>query len=645
MAKARQETEFQVNMELPTVTTSAVDTFYAPPKLSVDPSINALANSLSSIVPSLRRYSIQQDELAKEEAKGEAAVAFRKNNMKSFKQAVKEGKIPEGANPYFVEAYVQQELIQKAKQFKDELYAAWKNEGIANNTAPNAFEEFFARKSAEFKDSQKLDGYDPSDIASAFIPNAEAARASLFERHINTRIEVIETENRKLLSNNTISAIENNIDASGTFDISGLGQDLTKISADLISRGMNGNDVNSILIDTISQQASDLENEDVLDVLSEIKTATGTLADTAYAKEKVEQAENEILTKQIRKWNWENAKDDRELREYRENTVASAIGDINKLATVDVNKDGEINIADGIVNFDLEKYIRDNNITDGATVASLYQITNTIISAQDNVIDDKDYINQILIKMNNNIHDPDLMKEILDGMGKEYSVSRGLQIFNDYTRKRTDGQHYYMQGAGFKQLESSLRTAIKKDSLFTEDVAMAEVAVFELNDFAAQWVIDNPQGTKKDFNKAVRDEWSDILKVYVSEKNWSDVEAFRKKINDEDNIPIDNNEINNSAEEQVSSIEDNEINPFANKESFQKVEELENKTEKRESLKAELKSLQAQIFEINQKMEKINNSPKKNEVASNALLAPLIQKKSLLTAEISDVQKQLEGFK
>ena len=44
-------------------------------------------------------------------------------------------------------------------------------------------------------------------------------------------------------------------------------------------------------------------------------------------------------------------------------------------------------------------------------------------------------------------------------------------------------------------------------------------------------------------------------------------------------------------------------------------------------------------------MEKINNSPKKNEVASNALLAPLIQKKSLLTAEISDVQKQLEGFK
>ena len=145
MAKARQETEFQVNMELPTVTTSAVDTFYAPPKLSVDPSINALANSLSSIVPSLRRYSIQQDELAKEEAKGEAAVAFRKNNMKSFKQAVKEGKIPEGANPYFVEAYVQQELIQKATQFKDELYAAWKNEGIANNTAPNAFEEFFSR--------------------------------------------------------------------------------------------------------------------------------------------------------------------------------------------------------------------------------------------------------------------------------------------------------------------------------------------------------------------------------------------------------------------------------------------------------------------------------------------------------------------
>ena len=53
MAKARQETEFQVNMELPTVTTSAVDTFYAPPKLSVSPGTPATGTSLDGTpVPS-----------------------------------------------------------------------------------------------------------------------------------------------------------------------------------------------------------------------------------------------------------------------------------------------------------------------------------------------------------------------------------------------------------------------------------------------------------------------------------------------------------------------------------------------------------------------------------------------------------------
>ena len=159
MVKAREDIQFDVPFETSAVTVSAVDTFYRPEKVPVDPSITALAESLSGIVPSLRKYSLAKEETKKTEAKGEAAVAFRKNNMLGFKDAVKKGLIPEGSNPYFVEAYVQQELIQKASTFKDQLYLDYKNEGIVNNTAPNAFEEFFARKSNEFKASNKLDGY------------------------------------------------------------------------------------------------------------------------------------------------------------------------------------------------------------------------------------------------------------------------------------------------------------------------------------------------------------------------------------------------------------------------------------------------------------------------------------------------------
>ena len=647
MVKAREETSFNVPFETSAVTVSAVDTFYRPEKEPLDPSIAALADSLSNIVPSLSRYSQAKDETLKSEAKDEATVAFRKNNMLGFKEAVKKGLIKEGANPYFIEAYIQQELIQKATQFKDQLYLDYKNEGIVNNTAPNAFEEFFTRKSNEFKESAKLDGYHDSDIALAFLPNVEAARAGLFERHVNSRIEIIETENRNLLANNTATAVENNIDASGTFDIEGLAEDLTRLSSDLVLKGMNGNDVNKIIIDTLTDQAISLEDDDILAVLASVDTGKGNLGDTAYAQEKIEQAENEILTKQIRKWNWENSKEDREQRKYREDTVQNTIEAINNAANVDVNKDGEINIVDGIATFDLEKYLRDEKITDPVVVQTLYSLTNTIISAQDNVIENKDYITDILIRMNTNIHDPDLMQKILDGMGTQYSVSRGLQIFNDYTRKRTNGDHYYLQGAGFKQLESSLRTAIKKDSLFTEDIAMAEVAVFELGDFATQWISNNPQGTKEEFNKAVRQEWTDILKVYVGNKNWSNVQEFENKLNENDNVTIDNSQENEEEVSPSSNKTEDDKNPFApdNEKTFENVEEVENKNEERETLVSEIKSYQAELFSIDQQIKKIKASPKKNDVAKNALLAPLLDKKNTITANLQDAQKQLEGLK
>ena len=68
MAKARQETEFNLNMELPRVTVSAVDTFYSPATPYVDPSIRQLASSLQGIVPSLSKYSVVKEEEKKEVA-------------------------------------------------------------------------------------------------------------------------------------------------------------------------------------------------------------------------------------------------------------------------------------------------------------------------------------------------------------------------------------------------------------------------------------------------------------------------------------------------------------------------------------------------------------------------------------------------
>jgi len=135
MVKARKEVEFEAPFEPSSVTVQARDVFYTPATPYVDPSIGQLAQSLGSIIPSLRKYNIQKDVEDKELASAEAIQAFRNNNMQSFKKAVKSGQIKEGANPYFVEAYVHQELIHKSNLFKDELYKAYIDDGVVNNTA------------------------------------------------------------------------------------------------------------------------------------------------------------------------------------------------------------------------------------------------------------------------------------------------------------------------------------------------------------------------------------------------------------------------------------------------------------------------------------------------------------------------------
>ena len=639
--KARKEVDFEAPFEPSSVTVQARDTFYTPATPYVDPSISELANSLSGIIPSLRKYSIQKDVEDKELNTAEAIEAFRNNNMKSFKDAVKSGKIKEGANPYFVEAYVQQELIHKSNLFKDELYKAYIDEGVVNNTAPNAFEEFFARKSSEFRDIHKLDTYSSSDVATGFVNNAEAARSSLFERHINQRMDIISSANRTLLADNIVSAVEKNIDSSGEFDVIGLAANLNVASKELIKKGMNGQDVNRIIIEQITLQAEILENTEILEVLDYAKAGTSNLSGTAYAVELIEKAENNILLKEIRKENHKNSKSDRVKRELQENQINDAMAFINETATVDVNNDGQINILDGIVEFDVEKYLRDNDIKDAKVIQSIYSVTGTIISAQSNVIEDEEYINDILLAMNVNINDENLQQQILDGMGEKYSVSRGMQLWSDYNRKRQLGDHVFLSSKSFANLTSSLRTAIKKEGYFTEDIAKSEIAVFELNDFALDWLSDNPQGTKAEFKNAVRQEWKDILATYVGNKTFQEVEEFEDSLS---NDAAQLSETSNNDDAVNGSTPTDEKNPFNEKEDFNKENEISKKQQERASLVVEVQSVQAELSRIDTEISKINSSPSKNETAKNALLMPLEQQKQFFEAELIDLKKQLKEY-
>ena len=525
---------------------------------------------------------------------------------------------------------MQQELVNKAKIFKDELYKEWKDKGIVNNTDPQAFDSFFAEKSRDFRDKHKLDGYDSADVATAFIPNVEAARSNLFERHINERMELMSSENQRLLGDNTVSAIENAYEASGDFDVEALGVDLTNVSKDLVAKGMNGSKVNEILINTITQQAEDLEDDDILQVLSQIETATGTLADTAYAKQKIDEAETNILSKEIRKANWLHTTLEWDKQEYREN---AANGFALKLS--ENNYD--------ITKVDVNDYIAEMKITDQKTISLLQSFSTQLTTAKNNIDEDEEYVMEILNDFQDNINDPELIQKIINGIGAEkYTAARGIQLLNDLDRrKKLNQDHMFFKDGQFVKMKSDLKAIITKDSFLLEHQLSGTYAVEALDDFALQWIEDNPQGKKIDFIKALRAERNEIVTAYAGTDEVSFATEFQKKIKGDNVITTEE-----------TSENQNEENPFTpktteeeNKKKTEKENALQLKETKRVELNEEYKAINLELAEVQSEIDKIEKRKSKNETAKKALLAPLLQKKTQLTSELQDVKSQLDKIK
>src|SRR5210317_1682266 len=87
--------------ELPNVTSTVRDTFYRPQVRPVNPALEDLSRSLSNVVPLMRRFNLLKEEQTKTEGQDQADVDFAQNKN-AFKDLVKQGTIPEGANPYYI---------------------------------------------------------------------------------------------------------------------------------------------------------------------------------------------------------------------------------------------------------------------------------------------------------------------------------------------------------------------------------------------------------------------------------------------------------------------------------------------------------------------------------------------------------------
>ena len=79
-----------------------------------------LSKSLESLVPALSNYTITEEIKSKEKDEARAIEDFKINKM-SFAKLVKDGKIPEGANPHYFNKMMELDLSNKARKFKLEF--------------------------------------------------------------------------------------------------------------------------------------------------------------------------------------------------------------------------------------------------------------------------------------------------------------------------------------------------------------------------------------------------------------------------------------------------------------------------------------------------------------------------------------------
>jgi len=190
MAKRDPSPEFN---QMPEMTIETVDynMFYKPDVKPVSSGLRELSKSLASLVPSLTNYAITE-EIKQSEKEKNKAIADYNANRNAFKQLVKSGKIPEGANPHYFNKMMELDLTNKARQFKNEFDLFASENKLEENLTPDAWNEAYETKLKEFFEREKISNYDQIAQSKAFFNQTSAFRNEREQQFMAKRMAFIQ---------------------------------------------------------------------------------------------------------------------------------------------------------------------------------------------------------------------------------------------------------------------------------------------------------------------------------------------------------------------------------------------------------------------------------------------------------------------
>ena len=190
MAKARDPNpEFN---SMPEMVVDSVDynLFYKPDVQAVSPGLVQLSKSLESLVPALSNYTITEEIKSKEKDEARAIENFKINKM-SFAKLVKDGKIPEGANPHYFNKMMELDLSNKARKFKLEFDEYASGNELEKSLTGDAWNEVYESKLKEYYEREGLDKYDPLALSKAFFNSTSTFRNEREQQHNASRMAFI----------------------------------------------------------------------------------------------------------------------------------------------------------------------------------------------------------------------------------------------------------------------------------------------------------------------------------------------------------------------------------------------------------------------------------------------------------------------
>lgn len=275
--------------ELTQVQAAPVSTLTAP-GITPPPATNSflqLAGALQSVQPSLNRFldNRMAEVTTKDIQKGQEAQL--KNKM-AFKDAVKNGTVPPGANPWFVQGYQEQEQRLNGLTFDQSLRAAWASSPVRNSDDPMAFKSWMQSYTSDYVEKNKLSG---SPMFSVFQQAASGAQHNLASEHIAYRQQDI--EQKTVLGAQTL--INNVLDYPMIYN-GGPGQiDAVKSIVNAhVANGMNPTIANRLVVDSITEKAKASLSISDLGMINDINFGNGSLGKTQYAREQIDLAERQI---------------------------------------------------------------------------------------------------------------------------------------------------------------------------------------------------------------------------------------------------------------------------------------------------------------------------------------------------------------